>query len=179
MDVKLIAFKPNGERVDVPVTQSVTTIGRGETCEIRLPVPSVSRNHCQINVSGDEVTVKDLGSANGTYVNNNRITETKINPGDRISIGPIPLVFQIDGQPEQIEPPKPPEKEKESARVETSEPEDIPIELEAADVEDATGMSPEDALSSLQPEGEKGKQVDPISALEQLASQSDKKKKKS
>ncbi len=188
MDVKLIAFKPSGERIDVPLNKADNTIGRGEDCEMRLPVPSVSRQHCRVTISEDAVTVKDLGSANGTFVNGDRVTEIKINPGDTIKVGPVSMVFQIDGRPEQIEslepaaeketPKEEPEPQKKPEEKSEEKPEEKPIELEAAEVEESTGMSPEDALSSLQPKEGKGKEIDPISALEQLASHSEKKKKK-
>lgn len=51
------------------------TIGRAGTCDISLPnASSVSSNHCVIQVSGGQVTVTDLGSTNGTYINGQRLS---------------------------------------------------------------------------------------------------------
>jgi len=102
MKVKLVMFKADGQRKDVPITGPVTVLGRGEDCNLRLPVVDVSRRHCELRMSGDELKVKDLGSSNGTYVNNRRINEAGLSAGDRLVIGPVVFTIQIDGQPEEI-----------------------------------------------------------------------------
>jgi pSer/pThr/pTyr-binding forkhead associated (FHA) protein len=107
MDVKLVMFRNDGARKDFPVVNDTVTIGRGETCELRVPLLSVSRRHCQITVEGDRVIVKDLGSSNGTFVNNKRATaQQQLHAGDRLVIGPVIFTVQIDGQPEEIKPAK-------------------------------------------------------------------------
>lgn len=106
MDVKLVMFKTSGSRKDFSITNPVTVLGRGEKCDLRVPIVSVSRRHCELTVGDDEVTVKDLASSNGTYVNNQRITETQLNPGDRLVVGPIVFTVQIDGEPSEIQPVK-------------------------------------------------------------------------
>ena len=51
------------------------TIGRAGTCDISLPnCSNVSSNHCVIQVQGGQITVTDLGSTNGTYINSQRLT---------------------------------------------------------------------------------------------------------
>ena len=106
MDFKLVMFKTNGQRKDFPVLNPVTVIGRGEDCDLRVPILNVSRHHSELHLSGDAVTVKDLGSSNGTYVNNQRINEARLNAGDRLTIGPIVFTVQVDGVPEEIRPVK-------------------------------------------------------------------------
>jgi len=62
-----------------------------------LDHPHVSRRHARIDADEDDVLIKDLGSANGTYVNGKRITRrVALTPGDRIEIGPFSL--QFDGK---------------------------------------------------------------------------------
>jgi ABC transport system ATP-binding/permease protein len=57
----------------------------------------VSRRHAQIRVDGGRVRLRDLGSANGTFVNGRRLTQPiELEPGDRIDIGPFSLAF--DGE---------------------------------------------------------------------------------
>ncbi|NLW87609.1 MAG: FHA domain-containing protein [Planctomycetes bacterium] len=104
MDVKLVMFKTNGQRKEFPVTNPRTVIGRGEDCDLRIPLVSVSRHHCHIDCSAESFRIKDLGSSNGTYVNNTRITEVSIKAGDRLAVGPVVLTLQVDGKPEQIHP---------------------------------------------------------------------------
>ncbi len=104
MDIKLIMFKGDGQRKDIDVTSSTTVIGRGEECALRVPILAVSRKHCELSIDGEELKVKDLGSSNGTYVNNARVNEATLKAGDRLMVGPIIFTVQIDGVPEEIEP---------------------------------------------------------------------------
>ena len=66
---------------------STLTIGRGADCDLVFPGTHLSRTHAEISLnSKGSLTLKDLGSANGTYVNNKKITETEIHPGDKIRL---------------------------------------------------------------------------------------------
>jgi pSer/pThr/pTyr-binding forkhead associated (FHA) protein len=59
-----------------------------------LEHPLVSLRHASVTVDGDRVTLRDLGSANGTHVNGKRITKAvALNYGDRIDVGPFSLQF--------------------------------------------------------------------------------------
>ncbi len=99
MDVNLIMFKENGQRKDFPMRGKSFTIGRREDCDLRIPLPSVSRKHCKF-VRGDTgLELKDLASSNGTFVNNQRVQETILKAGDRVVVGPVVFVVQIDGDP--------------------------------------------------------------------------------
>jgi pSer/pThr/pTyr-binding forkhead associated (FHA) protein len=80
---KLLVF-PSGEYV----------IGRGDECHIRPNSSWVSRQHCILHVSEESVTLKDLGSTNGTLVNGRRVMgERQLSDGDHVQIGP--LVFKL------------------------------------------------------------------------------------
>jgi len=64
------------------------TIGRAPVCEIRLEDDGLSRTHARFRCEGNEASVEDLQSRNGTFVNGERIrTITKILDGDKIQIG--------------------------------------------------------------------------------------------
>jgi pSer/pThr/pTyr-binding forkhead associated (FHA) protein len=64
----------------------------------------VSRRHAEILVDDDSAVLKDLGAANGTFLNNRRIVaEEGLEPGDQIKIGPVILTVQIDGEPSEDE----------------------------------------------------------------------------
>jgi len=99
MNLKLIMFREDGSRRDFTVPTGETTIGRKEDCSIRIPLAIVSRRHCEIVVEEDGAVLRDLGAANGTYLNNRKITEEELEPGDQISIGPVVFIVQIDGDP--------------------------------------------------------------------------------
>lgn len=99
MDVKLILFRGDGRRRVIPLPFGTTTIGRKTDCNIRIPLSEISRRHAEVVVDEDGPVLKDLGAANGTYLNNRRITEEDLEPGDQILIGPVVFTVQIDGDP--------------------------------------------------------------------------------
>lgn len=72
----------------VPIRTGKLTIGRSACCSIILRTNSVSRAHCSVERVGSQVSLKDLGSSNGTFVNGERVVEVReLSPGDRIQIG--------------------------------------------------------------------------------------------
>lgn len=104
MNVTLVGFTKKGVRKDIRVEGASAVIGRTPDADIQIPVADVSRKHCQIAVAGSKVNLKDLNSSNGTYVNNQKVAETTLRPGDRLTVGPFTFVVQIDGQPKDIKP---------------------------------------------------------------------------
>jgi two-component system, cell cycle response regulator len=62
-------------------------IGRGSLAAVRLNDDGVSRKHARIVRSGDQVYIEDLGSANGTMVNGDRVARHLLKDGDKIRIG--------------------------------------------------------------------------------------------
>lgn len=80
-----------------------TTVGRNPDCAISLDFHGVSRRHFTIEVTDGEVTLNDLGSANGTYLNNQKLTDpTVLKRGDVIKIGAIAMKFLPKGDPERL-----------------------------------------------------------------------------
>ncbi len=67
--------------------ESAVHIGRGADCEIRIHDSSVSRHHARIQHDVDGFYLYDLNSTNGTYVNDQASTSSKLNDGDYIRIG--------------------------------------------------------------------------------------------
>ena len=104
MDVSLVMFKSDGKRQDFPLNKDHTIVGRKNNCDLRIPLSSVSRQHCEVVVQGQKLKIKDLGSSNGTFHNGNRIQESLLNAGDEITIGPVVFTVIVDGQPASIEP---------------------------------------------------------------------------
>ncbi len=84
---------------------SITTIGRDPArCNLTLPDDErVSRLHARIEEQAGMWTLTDLGSANGTFVNNLQITApTVLNSGDQVGIGKSIYLFRLAGQSPQI-----------------------------------------------------------------------------
>ena len=71
----------------------VSTIGRVEGNDVVADDDSVSRRHAEIRKSGRGYVVRDLNSANGTYVNGERITEAPLRPGDVIKFGVVEFSY--------------------------------------------------------------------------------------
>lgn len=66
------------------------TIGRGRGCTIMLPQALVSRQHCELFESGGQMMVRDLGSLNGTFINNQKIADTSpIRSEELLTIGTV------------------------------------------------------------------------------------------
>ena len=99
MNVNLCLLKKDGTRKLLPLPSTVTTIGRRRDCDMRIPLPSVSRRHCELYMENGRLMVRDLGSRNGTFLNGGRVDETAINAGDALQIGELSFVVQIDGAP--------------------------------------------------------------------------------
>ena len=151
MDVKLIMFREDGTRREFSIPIGVTTIGRKDDCNIRIPLAVVSRRHAEIVVADEGAVLKDLGAANGTFLNNHRVTEEDLEPGDQLMIGPVVFTVQIDGEPGNDE----------IIEVRTKVSARQPAGKSGAHVGTSTHVYTAD------------EEIDPISALEALASSAD------
>jgi ribosomal protein L40E len=80
----------------------ITTAGRHRDSHIFLDDVTVSRRHAEFYRRGDRFTVRDVGSLNGTYVNQERIEEAALIGGDEVQIGKFRLVF-LTGRRPQVE----------------------------------------------------------------------------
>lgn len=57
-------------------------VGRDNQCDIVIPGSHLSRRHCEIQIEGEQLRIRDLGSANGTYLNENKIDSATARNGD-------------------------------------------------------------------------------------------------
>lgn len=103
MDVNLVLLLKNGSTKSFVLPSTVTSLGRRQDCDFCLPIGSISRKHCEINLDQNMVTIRDFGSQNGTFLNGQRIEEARAKAGDLLQIGPVKFVIQIDGQPASFE----------------------------------------------------------------------------
>jgi hypothetical protein len=72
-------------------------LGRGDRAEIRLEDPFASSQHARIYEQGNIVVIEDLGSTNGTYLNEELLqTPRPLHPGDRVRIGESEFAFEAD-----------------------------------------------------------------------------------
>jgi hypothetical protein len=103
VNVTLVLVQEDGVKKPVPMKRDRVVIGRKPEASIRVPVSSVSREHCELVLAGGRLTVRDLGSSNGTYVNRSRVQEAELKAGDVLSVGPAVFVAVIDGVPAEID----------------------------------------------------------------------------
>ena len=96
-----VKLEVSGQRANVEnvVLQTDTIIGRARDCQLRIASGEISRHHCEILLADDGVYVRDLDSANGTYVNDERIDPLQnfpLQPQCRLKIGPARFVVHFE-----------------------------------------------------------------------------------
>lgn len=104
---RLLVVKGADEGRKFDLSESVVSIGRDASNRIRLHDTEVSRRHAEIRRTDAGYQVLDLGSANGTFVNNQRVQKAILQSGDRVGIGQSILVFSAatraaDGLPSDL-----------------------------------------------------------------------------
>ena len=80
----------------------LASIGRGETCAVRLDGRHVSRVHARLEKRPDGMVIKDNGSRNGIFVNGASVREAILRPDDQLEIGEHVLVFDPTKDPEKL-----------------------------------------------------------------------------
>jgi FHA domain len=72
-----------------------TDVGRSEDAGLFLGDVSVSRRHATFEVADGVLSVQDLGSLNGTYVNGSRVEQAELSPGDEVWIGKFHFIVAV------------------------------------------------------------------------------------
>lgn len=70
----------------IPLLKKTLLVGRRESCDIVLRFPNVSAHHCQLTLQSGYWYIRDLQSRNGVKVNNLRVTEKRLDPGDTLAV---------------------------------------------------------------------------------------------
>ena len=68
------------------------TVGRGSRSDFVLTGGLLSRIHCRLLITNNELTVQDMNSANGTFVNDQRVSQSHLSSGDRLRLGRLELI---------------------------------------------------------------------------------------
>src|SRR6516162_5818783 len=98
MQVKLIVKKGTKRARVVNLQSAETIIGRRHDCDLRILSSQVSRRHCLLSIHDGVLSVEDLDSVNGTFVNGKRVAgKQTLHPNDVLEIGP--LRFAVDFEP--------------------------------------------------------------------------------
>jgi pSer/pThr/pTyr-binding forkhead associated (FHA) protein len=99
--------KASGTSIPVPLAQFV--IGRDPQCQLRPNSPLISKRHCALLVKGTKVFLRDFGSTNGTFINDEPVkSERQLNHDDILKIGPLLFRVQIENSVPVDKPTPPP-----------------------------------------------------------------------
>ena len=91
-ETEIIVTKDGEELLRTKVTPGDYVIGREAGCSFVVPVDGVSRRHAKLTVNFDHTLIEDLGSSNGTYVADRKITEnTRLFPNQTIRLGTVTM----------------------------------------------------------------------------------------
>jgi predicted component of type VI protein secretion system len=97
MKVQLVVVRGKPEGKVIPLVGPNFKIGRGETCHLRPNSEQVSREHAEFTIADDSVSVRDLGSRNGTLVNGKALVaeSCRLKDRDLVQVGPLTFAVAI------------------------------------------------------------------------------------
>lgn len=84
---------------EIQLKPGVNRIGRGEDNDFVINHQSISTHHCEVTVTDAGVTLKDLGSTNGTFVERVPVTQLQLQSGHHVQFGSVGLLFESVGLP--------------------------------------------------------------------------------
>jgi DNA-binding winged helix-turn-helix (wHTH) protein len=82
-------------RREFPLSDGLNVLGRDPASAVWLPVPGISRQHAAIRVSRNGAVLEDLGSKNGTFVREERVTSSHLQDGDQFRLGSAVLTLRM------------------------------------------------------------------------------------
>jgi predicted component of type VI protein secretion system len=105
MKFSLVVTQGSQQGRPIPITKSEFVIGRDAKCHLRPASHHVSKRHCMLRIRGDLAFVEDLGSTNGTFINDEQVKgERPLHDGDRLKIGPLDFLVRLEAEkPTQVE----------------------------------------------------------------------------
>ncbi len=87
----------------ISIRRKTFVIGSAEDANMRCLSKAINPHHCQINVEDDRVTVQDLASETGTFLNGERITETcPLNHGDQLKVGRLEFAVEFAAESDPV-----------------------------------------------------------------------------
>lgn len=95
MNLQLVVLAGAKHGTRIPLKKDKFVIGRSRECTLRAGSEAVSRRHCAIVRSDDGWNVRDLGSRNGTFLNDEQIeAESPLQAGDELRVGPLKFLVE-------------------------------------------------------------------------------------
>ncbi len=99
MNNRLLINPGTPQAWQIELTPGLNRIGRGESNDHVINHPSVSTHHCEITVTETTVTVRDLGSTNGTFVERVPVNVFQLHNGQHVQFGSVDMMFDTDMAP--------------------------------------------------------------------------------
>jgi pSer/pThr/pTyr-binding forkhead associated (FHA) protein len=100
MNYVLQVVRGRSSTTTLKLADGVTSLGRHDDCLIRIKSSQVSRRHCELFEVGGKLTIRDLGSSNGTFVNGKRVIgQQALKAGDEVTVGAVTLRVVTLGTP--------------------------------------------------------------------------------
>src|SRR5947209_12711282 len=95
----------------IPITLPQFLIGRDKECQLRPASPMISKRHCAVLIKGAKAFVRDFGSTNGTFVNDDPVKgERELKNEDVLKVGPLQFRVALEVTPPVNKPTPPPPK---------------------------------------------------------------------
>ncbi|MCE9544422.1 MAG: FHA domain-containing protein [Planctomycetia bacterium] len=127
MLVKLVLLGDHNQRTVYRLKKLPTVVGRGRDADLTLAHPLVSRHHCELYEVESTLCVRDLGSLNGTFVGDFRVTEAALAHGDILTIGGAVFEVVVEVGQDALLPPAPAAAPAEDNFLDEIEPADDPL----------------------------------------------------
>jgi pSer/pThr/pTyr-binding forkhead associated (FHA) protein len=97
---RLVIVQGKNAGASVELGKTALAVGRLASCELPIDEPQASRRHFEVEARGPAVYVKDLGSKNGTYLNEGRVDgEARLSHGDKLRVGTTVVAFETEAAP--------------------------------------------------------------------------------
>ncbi|MGH7970130.1 MAG: FHA domain-containing protein, partial [Limisphaerales bacterium] len=106
--LRLVVNPDTPDAWSVDVQPGVLSLGRGDANNLPIDHASVSSEHCRLEVGEKGVTLQDLGSTAGTFIDGELVERANVKPGQLIRLGEVVLRFESDLPAENSGPPRAP-----------------------------------------------------------------------
>jgi pSer/pThr/pTyr-binding forkhead associated (FHA) protein len=104
MHVQLVIEQGRKRKHVVTLREAEAVVGRALGSAVRIPSAEVSRQHCRFRLEDGLVSVEDLDSVNGTFLNGAKVSGCKlVRPGDRLEVGPVTFVVEYELTPDALD----------------------------------------------------------------------------
>ena len=103
MKAKLVVVQGKPEGMQIPLQGSQFVIGRDPKCNLRPASDLISKLHCVFLMDGSKLTIRDLKSTNGTFVNSQKLEgNAELKDGDLVRVGPLVFAVHVEAAAQSI-----------------------------------------------------------------------------